>query len=84
MHAPAKLGLITCSCALFRRNLVRTRADSARVGARVCGDYPDPQELNERRLTLYEGSALSERDLVRMRAESACVGLRVFCMTRRS
>lgn len=30
-----------------------------------------PQELNDRRLTLYEGSALSERDLVRTRAESA-------------
>ncbi|KAK9826205.1 hypothetical protein WJX81_007538 [Elliptochloris bilobata] len=29
------------------------------------------QELNDRRLTLYEGSALSERDLVRTRAESA-------------
>ena len=29
------------------------------------------QELNERRLTLVEGSALSERDLVRTRAQSA-------------
>ena len=28
------------------------------------------QELNERRLTLVEGSALSERDLVRTRAHS--------------
>jgi hypothetical protein len=29
------------------------------------------QELNDRRLTLCEGSALSERDLVRTRAEAA-------------
>ena len=71
MHAPAKLGLITCLCTLFGRDLVRTRADSASVAFRVYGGHPNPQELNDRRLTLYEGSALSERDLVRTRAESA-------------
>ena len=38
---------------------------------RVKGFLHDAQELNDRRLTLYEGSALSERDLVRTRAESA-------------
>ncbi len=31
---------------------------------------PHLQELNDRRLTLVEGSALSERDLVRTRAHS--------------
>ena len=42
----------------------------------VLGGKPDfefraLQELNDRRLTLIEGSALSERDLARARAEAA-------------
>lgn len=32
---------------------------------------PSMQELNEKRITLMEGTALSERDLQRSRAESA-------------
>ncbi len=36
-----------------------------------CSHGVPRQELNDRRLTLCEGSALSERDLVRTRAEAA-------------
>jgi hypothetical protein len=43
---------------------------AARPAARDARARP-AQELNDRRLTLCEGSALSERDLVRARAEAA-------------
>lgn len=36
-----------------------------------CQCLPTLQELNEKRITLMEGTALSERDLQRSRAESA-------------
>ena len=45
--------------------------DQCRNGAQVADIGRPRQELNDRRLTLCEGSALSERDLVRTRAEAA-------------
>ena len=41
------------------------------LGGRAPFEFRALQELNDRRLTLVEGSALSERDLTRVRAETA-------------
>ena len=45
------------------------------LGGRAPFEFRALQELNDRRLTLVEGSALSERDLTRVRAEAAAAVL---------